>query len=883
MALPRDERNVLIHDLDDLFARRAERSGRVGASLWYLKQPFSFTSRITAEGSRTMGNHTIERIRHLATELHHAARRLLRAPTYLVVTALTLGIGVGGVLTVYGIADWLLLREVPGVPDPDRLAWLRLESKENPGAFAWSHSDVDLRTIEGLMPSLQALSGSKEWDIHLRLDGHTGAGRIPAELTTPNYFSVLDLSPHLGRFFDATVHRGSAGPAVVVISHDLWRSHWDSEPAAIGGRVWINGEPFTVIGVAPPGFRGAELPGHARAWLPPSAIRALMPDRGLEFFDNPAAPVWGRTVGRMKPGATIAQVRQEANAAIEIVRAESGRRHSFANQVQTFVAYQGIGLSPWVRPTVNRTLRILATATGLLLLLAVCNVATLSLARAASNRIDIAVRRALGAGRYQVLQIPLLEGALVGVLAGASAWGIASLAIQTFEQSSLSSLGASLEGVRLAPSLLVGCVGLAVFAGLFAGAVPGWWTATRSVDSVLKAKGSGRVEATRLRNLFVVAQVALSLVLTIAGGLAVRTVTNLENVDLGVHATGRLTWNLDPADNGYSGDDILNLISELEGALVSDPQVASVGFISPAPFAASGRVYRFRPSNADEGADRTMYAFRVSPNFFATLDLPILYGRGFRPSDPVEGIVLSSSAVPQLFGDIPPADAIGRSVRWLPGQAAPVIGVTDDVRLVDVILTPYPVVFQAWNHRKPVSALTAYAAGTRGARPSAIGALVRSELTRLDPELPMYDVQMGEDLVATRFAEQRIVARLASILAAIGIFLCSLGLFGVLSYAVTARTREFGVKIALGADAAHITRKVIGGGLRLTLLGLVAGLPAAWALTRLASTHLYGVAAFDPVTYVGSAAALVMVSLAAGVLPVRRATRVSPVEVLREE
>jgi putative ABC transport system permease protein len=361
-------------------------------------------------------------------------------------------------------------------------------------------------------------------------------------------------------------------------------------------------------------------------------------------------------------------------------------------------------------------------------------------------------------------------------------------------------------------------------------------------------------------------------------------VTNLANVDLGVHSTGRLTWNLDPADNGYSAEDILNLISELERTLVADPQVASVGFITPPPFTASGRVSRFRPSNADEGADRTLYFFSVSPSFFATLDLPIVYGRSFRSGDPMPGVVLTSSAAKGLFPDLDPAKVIGRSLTWRGGtQTAPIIGVTDDVRLVDVQLSDYPVVFVAWNQQTPASALTAYVAGTRGARPGAIGALVRSELTRLDPEVPMYDVQMGEDLVATRFAEQRVVARLASILAAVGLFLCALGLFGVLSYAVTARTREFGVKIALGAHGARIMRQVIGGGLRLTLIGVAVGLPGAWALARLASAHLYGVTAADPVTYVGGAATLLLVSLAAGVLPVRRATRVSPAEVLREE
>jgi predicted permease len=432
----------------------------------------------------------------------------------------------------------------------------------------------------------------------------------------------------------------------------------------------------------------------------------------------------------------------------------------------------------------------------------------------------------------------------------------------------------------------VGCVGIAVFAGLFAGAFPGWWNATRTVDSVLKAKGSGRVGATRLRNLFVVAQVALSLVLTIAGGLAVRTVTNLENVDLGVQATGRQTWSIDPVDNGYSGDDILKLISELERELVSHPQVASVGYIAPAPFAASGRISRFRPSTADEDAARTFYFFVVSPNFFATLDLSIRHGRDFRPNDPMRGIVVSSRAARELFPNLNPADAIGRSVSWnRGGQAASavVIGVTDDVRLVDVKLSPYPVVFLAWKDQMPRSALTTYVAGTPGARPGAIGAAARSALTRLDPELPMYDVQTGEDLVATRFAEERVVARLASILATIGLFLCALGLFGVLSYAVTARKREFGIQIALGANAPHLIRKVIGGGLRLTLMGLAVGIPGAWALTRLASAHLYGVTAADPVTYAAGAATLILVSLAAGVLPVHRATCVSPVEVLREE
>lgn len=881
-ALPRAERDLLIHELDDLFVRRAERAGRLGASLWYLRQPLSFRTRLTAEGSRIMGTHAFERVRQFATESRRAARRLLRAPMYLAVTALTLGIGVGGVVTVYGIADWVLLREVPGVNEPGRLAWLRLENEDAPGEFSWSHSDVDLRTMEEMMPSVQALSGSRAWDIHLRLDGGAGAERLLAELTTPNYFSVLAMTPHVGRFFVEAEHRGTTGPAEVVVSYDLWRTRWNANPNAVGSRVWVNGHPFTVVGVAPRGFRGAELPGGARAWLPPTAIRALFPARGLEYFNDPRAGVWSRTVGRMTTGATIAQVQQEANAAMRFVRDESGRRHSFSRPNQAFSAYAGIGLSPWIRPDVERTLRILATATGLLLLLAVCNVATLSLARAAADRTDIAVRRALGAARYQVLQIPLAEGGLVGAVAGASAWGIASLAVRAFDHSSLSSLGASLEGVRLAPSLILGCVGLAVVAGVVAGAFPGWWSAARSINGVLRGHGTGQAEATRLRNVFVVAQVALSLVLTIGGGLAIRTVTNLRNVDLGVESANRLTWSLDPAVNGYSPDSITSLIADLERALVADPRVSSVAFLSPTSFAARGRINNFRPANAPEEEAVTLYFFSVSSGFFETLGVPIIYGRGFRPNDPMPGVVVSLSAARQLFPDVDPADAVGRTVRWS-GGTGPIIGVCADAQMVDVKLVPYPVAFFAWKDFKPTQAMTAYLAAAPGIRAEALGTLARTALAQLDPELPIYDERTGEDLVATRFAENRVVARLASVLAAIGLFLCALGLFGVLSYTVTARAREFGIKIALGADATHIIRKVIGDGLRLTLAGLAVGVPAAWALARLASAQLYGITATDPVTYVGGAATLVLVGLAAGALPVRRATSVSPVDVLREE
>ena len=883
-ALPRADRETLIHELEELFRRRAERRGRLSASLWYLWQAFSFSSRVAAEGTRAVPQSVRGWACRFGLDVGYAGRGLLRSRAYVVIATTTLGVGVGGVATVYGVADWILLRDVPAVTEPEGLAWLRLEATDRPGQFAWAFSELDRRRIQSLTSTIVALSGSTPLEGHLRLDGSSLVERLPIELVTTNYFSVLGMSPHRGRFFAPEDYTGSSGPAEVVISHDLWRSRWNAQPRAIGSIIVANGEPFTVIGIAPPGFRGAELPGLAQAWFAPGAIGALMPFRGREFFAEPGGQFWRRTVGRMAPEATTDRVEAEVNAAVATIREESEGAHSFRADTQTFRVYQGVGLSPWVRPDVTRVLRVLGSAAVVLLLLAVFNVANLSLARAASRRTAIAVRRALGAGRWQVLRIPLLEGVLLGTIGGAAAWGTSFAAIRLFEGSSLSALGAPLEGIRLDGSLAWACVALAVLAGMAAGALPGSWSASRSMVGGLASGRFGDAGTGRVRSSFVVLQVALSSVLVVSGGLAVRTVANLRNVDLGVESSGRFSFGLAPSTNGYSRAQIATMVREIERSVEADPAVASMAFISPPPFTGRGRVGRVRPWGSEEDASQTVYVFAVTPGFFNTLDLPVVHGRSFRRGVPEPGVVVTTRMVDALFPNTPPADAVGRSIAFGPeSEQQRIIGVTGPVRLSAVADVPFPTLFRSWNHDTPIRPSVAYVAGAGGTRATTVGAAVRGALTRLDPELPMYDVKMGEARVASQFASQRIVSRLASILAGIGLFLCALGLFGLLSYVVTARTKEFGVKMALGAGTERMARDVVRGAARLTGLGLLIGLPAAWGVARLVAAQLYGVGVLDPMTYLAGAMALIGVSLAAAALPMRRATRISPVEALRAD
>ncbi len=884
LLLPRSERDLVLRELDDLHARRIERNGFLRSEVWYLSALTAFAFRFGVESVRRR----IGAIGPLLRELSFSVRVLLRRPGYLVSALLTIGIGIGGVATVFSAANWVLLRDVPGVKSPDELVWIRLESESDSdwGRITWGISDPDFRALRERMPSLTAFEASAEHDVHFALPNGPPPARLTASMVTPGYFRMLRISLPLGRFFDPSQHQGVAGPAEVVIGHSLWLRYWKGHRDVIGAPVEVNGQRYSVVGVAPKGFRGAELPGKSDLWLASSAVEDLRPAEGSKALTLRHQQLWNRLIGRRQSEAAAKHVEDEANAAMEGIRSEfAGQWHSFLASHFVFRVYEGIGLDPWIRPAVERTLALLAGASGLLLLLAVANAANLGLTRVASRRGVIAIRRALGASRWRVAREPLLEGLVLGLAGAGLGMGVVLLGERIFGTARLAARGASLEGMVLDARVIGFTVAVAIVAGILSGLAP---ALTMGKDRVLNwltgDRGDGCATA-RARSGLVVAQVALSATLLVTAGLFARTVLNLNRIDLGYPQDG-FTFSIDPGLNGYDTAQSQRLLASINQGLREALGTQAVGLVFP-PLLKGYRItstVRHPGSSREEAWSGSGY-WTSGNGLLHGLGLALAAGNGFQQDLREEGsarrpILINESLASAVFPGADPAAAVGRRLVVNRDKfESTVVGVVADARLISPRIEAAGMVFKEYDADWAQGSATFYARSSLP--PGEVARRVRQSVRALDPALPVYDMSTVRQLVANRLVSERVVARLAVGLGLIGLLLASIGLYGVLGYVVNERTREIGVRTALGASPSVILRRVLGKGVGLTGLGVVLALPLAWLATGLIESRLYGVEALDLVAYGLGIGILTLVSFVASWIPAWRATRISPVEALR--
>lgn len=881
--VPGRERELVLRELDDLRQRRFRDATGGRPEIWYLTQILAFAIRLRAERVRGC----LAGLPSFAADIRFAFRRLLRRPGTLVSAALVLGIGTGGVAIVFGAAHWVLLRDVPGVGRPDELVRLSLESKEDTwSGQSWGVMQPDVERLRNRVSSLAGLAVATPVQVHLAVPGGGPASRERGSMVSPDYFDVLTMRPALGRFFHASDHDAGAGPAEVVVAHDLWRQLWNGSTSALGREVEVNGHPYTVIGVAPEGFRGSELPGDSRLWFPSSAFADLRPADAEAGLDG-TIQLWTRLVGRRVTGASVGRVEAEANAAMEEIRTElTGQRHSFLALHFTFRVYDGIGLDPEVRSSVRRTLAILAVASLVLLALATANVANLALTRAASRRGTIAIRRALGAGAWHVAREPLIEGAVVGLLGGLVGLALLLLAGAAFGEAQLSSRGASLEGMTFGGLVVLVAVGTSFLAGVLSGVAPALLLRRERVLEWLGGDHRGGAAGTRVRGWLVVGQVALSGALLVAAGLFARTVVNLNSIDLGLSRDGYV-FSVDPGLDGRDDAAVRDALAATLGAVRDRFGTSAAGVVFPSPLLGYFVTGSLSVADGEERSASGATFWTSGNGFFEAMGLPLVAGDGFdqelTSADPLpRPVVLNESMAARAFPGLPPEAAVGRRVV-LRGEdfERTVVGVVADARMVGPMTRPDPVIF------KPYDTEWSGGAGVFVVRApvpvSRMGPAVTEAVRGAEPGLPVYAAGTVRDLAEERLTEQRVVGRLAGALGAVGLLLAALGLYGVLSYTVQERRREIGVRSALGAPVWKLRSMVVGRGVALTVEGLVAGLLLAAWVTRYVESRLFGVEALDPPTYALGTLVLLLVAVAASVLPAFRATRISPVEVLRTE
>jgi macrolide transport system ATP-binding/permease protein len=805
-------------------------------------------------------------------DLRHAFRGLLRTPGFTLVAVLTLAIGIAATATVYSWTQALFLAPLPGVSDQEtvRIFTGRTRDGSQRSLSVPNFRDLQKAARESGMP-VQVAAHSLT-PVHL-MEGERPE-RIWASVVSGNFFDVLGVRAAAGRTFLPEEDGAANGHPVVVLSWDFWQSRFQGDPALIGKTLRLNGHPYTVVGVAPRDFRGADIGLAIDLWVP-----LAMQPRIVTGGDRLEERGWGwmNAVARIAPGVTDGR----AQASLEAVSAQLAKDFPGNNEGVTYLAYRF-----WDAPgsdTSRRTLIVAGAMALLVLLLACANVANLLLVRALGRRRETAIRLSLGAGRGQLVRLLLAEGLALSLLAGGLAVLITAWSRRLFE------LLSPPVDVPVGPPppldgrVLAFAAAVALLTGLAFSLAPALQLTSRRLAGVLRDEGtavSGGRKG-RLRNGLVVVQVALSCVLLITAGLFARSLRQASALDPGFSARNVLLAAVDVFPNGYDEARGRIFYRELRRRLAALPGVESASFAMMLPLSgssssSSAEIEGYQPKRDEEV--NVGFNF-VGPGYFETLGIPVLRGRGLNAADDERApkVAVINEAMARRYW--PNGDALGRKLNVV-GDDFTVVGIVKNGSYRQLREEPQPMLY-APMLQKYVSAMILHVRTTGD--PAGLVNALRAEVRALDPSLPLADVRtMGEHLRLATF-DQRLLASFLGGLGAIALLLSTIGLYSVIRYAVSQRTRELGVRMALGAQPGEVARLVLGQGMVLALLGAVLGLAVAFGTGRLLANQLYGVSATDPAVFAGVLALLAAVSALASWLPARMAAGVDPMIALRSE
>jgi predicted permease len=816
------------------------------------------------------------RVMPIVRDLQFGCRVLRHNPGFTLVAVLTLALGIAVNTTVFSWIDSVLLHPFPGTGNPRELALV--ETVTPAGEYLINTSYLDYRDYRDNLKLVSGLAIARFTPLSVGADGRTG--RAWAELVSANYFDVLQVKPALGRGFLPSEAGDQPGAyPVAVISHNFWRTHFQADPRVLGKRIRLNRQELTIVGVASPEFRGTMSGVVFDVWMPITMARAMGTGGGT--LRNRATRDITSTIARLRPGVTLEQARAEVSAfakrlaqtypdtnrGVDATLSPLWRAHSGA---------QRLLLTP---------LRILMAFSLLLLLIVCANVANLLLARAVSRQREFSVRRALGAGRLQLMRQLFVETML---LAGAG--GLAGVLLAMWLGQSLAYLlppfdiNVDLGGGMNLPTLWF-TLAIAVVATLISGTVPAVLSARVDVNDALKqggrSGGSGR-HSHRLRGLLVVAEVALSMVALVGAGLFYRSFRNAAAISPGFNMSHASVSMFYLSNAGYTAREQHDFCRALRRRLEASPGVTAVTYADSVPLTMSTPWHQIDIPGYSPARDEQMMIHRttVPPGYFDFMGIPLLAGRDFTELDeaqqPFVMIVNETFARRYFGGGIP----IGRKVN-MERRVFTIVGVVKDVKYHSVIEAPMPffyVPFRQWFEPGLNFNVFVRTAGD----PMKLTATLRREALALNQDA-VFNAQLFSDAATTSLYPLKVAASLLSVVGIVCLLLASVGLYSVMSYAVSQRRQELGIRMAMGARPGNVLGLVLREGLRLTLPGLLAGMLLAALGTRAAGGMLVEVSGTDPATFAGAAAFLGVVALLASLVPAWRATKVDPMTALRSE
>lgn len=809
-------------------------------------------------------NRRTNMIADLWQDLRFGARMLVKQPGFSLIAVLTLSLGIGANTAIFSIVNAVLLRPLP-YQVPERLVSVQESFSPGRGITVSYPNFADWQTRQTVFEGISAVRGNESFNF-------TGTGepeRLSGRLVSAAFLATLGIQPQLGRDFLAEEDQPSAAPAVI-LSYGFWQRRFGNDPSLIGKQLTLNNQSYTVIGVTPANFQyGLEADVTVPIGLQAERFRNRGSDPGIGV------------VARLKPNLS----QQQAETAMNLIAARLEEQYPATNKGRRVLLTP---LHESVVGNVRQPLLILLGAVGLVLLIACANVANLLLVRASVRQKEMAVRVALGASRATLIRQLLMESVVLAALGAAlgivlAFWGTSLIAAQ------LPGGLPRLQEATVDASVLVFTLAVTLLTGLLFGLAPALQTSRPNLTEELKegARGSsGRRQ--RLRSVLVVAEVALTLTLLVGAGLLLQSFRRVLQVDPGFNPNNLLTMQV--SVNNPDGQQVANFFDQLQQNVRNLPGVKAVAVSNGLPFGTANFPTFLIEGRPETESKPSGIRYTVSPDYFQTMGIALLKGRLFTPEDTRDSqpVIVIDEVLAQKY--FPNEDPIGRRLKH--GATTPGLEIVGVVRHVepnslDAQGTAPAQFYTNFNQLAlqglPGSVRRINLLTRTAVEPASLATAVRAQIAALNKDQAVFNVRTMEELVAQSVTPRRFSMLLLTVFALVALALASLGIYGLMSYAVAQRTREIGVRMALGAQMGDVLKLVVGQGMKLTLLGVWLGLVASLALTRTIKTLLFGVSATDPLTFVGIALLLICVALVACWIPARRATKVDPLVALRSE